>query len=114
MSVSSTKRPKRAVSAVIATRTFGERPERKLVSITVRPTVSVPVGEVLTSLQLVFNNLSHTQPDNIDAMLIAPDGTHIYLMSDCGGDASRSVRISTNTTPDSRPLVTHIFEPLRT
>ena len=28
------------------------------------------------------------------------------------GDASRSVRTSTNTTPDISPLVTHIFDPL--
>ncbi len=32
----------------------------------------------------------------------------------CGGDASRSVRINTNTTPESSPLVTHIFDPSST
>src|SRR5262249_46035062 len=31
------------------------------------------------------NNLSHTAPDNIDAMVIAPNGTRIYVMSDAGG-----------------------------
>src|SRR5262245_48347621 len=69
--------------------------------------VSVPAGEQLTSLQVAFNNLSHDQPDNIDAMLIAPDGTHIYLMSDCGGDASQPIAGVNLTFNDSGVLLSN-------
>src|SRR5262245_23270719 len=47
--------------------------------------VSGLTGQLITNLKVSFNNLSHTAPDNIDAMLIAPNGTRIYLMSDAGG-----------------------------
>lgn len=71
-------------------------------------TVSVPAGEQLTSLQVTFNDLSHVQPDNIDAMLIAPDGTHIYLMSDAGGGADQSINGVTLTFDDNGvPLTTN-------
>jgi VCBS repeat-containing protein len=47
--------------------------------------VSGLTGQLITNLKVIFNNLSHTAPDNIDAMVIAPDGTRIYAMSDAGG-----------------------------
>src|SRR5262249_44843588 len=40
--------------------------------------VSGLTGQQISILRVVFNNLSHTAPDNIDAMVIAPNGTRIY------------------------------------
>jgi hypothetical protein len=56
-------------------------------------TISVTglTGQQITNLTVTFHGLSHTSPDNIDAMLIAPNGTHIYLMSDCGGGADQPI-----------------------
>src|SRR5262245_6884216 len=47
--------------------------------------ISGLTGQQISNLKVILNNLSHTAPDNIDAMLIAPNGTRIYLMSDAGG-----------------------------
>src|SRR5262249_11477414 len=47
--------------------------------------VSGLTGQQISSLKVILNNLSHTAPDNIDAMVIAPNGTRIYVMSDAGG-----------------------------
>jgi VCBS repeat-containing protein len=40
---------------------------------------------VVTHLSVTFNNLSHDSLNDIDALLVAPDGTNMYLMSDNGG-----------------------------
>ena len=42
-------------------------------------TVSGLTGQVITNLRVVFNNLSHTAPDNIDAMVIAL-GTAVIIL----------------------------------
>jgi VCBS repeat-containing protein len=43
---------------------------------------------VVTHLAVTLNNLSHQAVDDIDARLVAPDGTNIYLMSDNGGQTA--------------------------
>src|SRR5262245_27087453 len=68
--------------------------------------VSVPAGQQITNLQVLFNQLSHESPDNIDAMVIAPDGTHIYLMSDTGGNSSQAISLVNPTFADTGPSLT--------
>jgi WD40 repeat protein len=63
--------------------------------------VSGLTGQQISKLQVVLNGLSHTSPDNIDAMLVAPNGTHIYLMSDVGGGADHPVSNVTLTIADA-------------
>lgn len=58
-------------------------------------------GHQITKLQVLLNGVGHTSPDNIDALLVAPDGTNIYLMSDVGGDASQPVSGAILTIADS-------------
>ncbi|HEX4588656.1 MAG TPA: cadherin-like domain-containing protein, partial [Gemmataceae bacterium] len=40
---------------------------------------------VVTHLQITLNGLYHEAGDDIDMLLVAPNGTNIYLMSDNGG-----------------------------
>jgi VCBS repeat-containing protein len=40
---------------------------------------------VVTHLQITLNGLYHESGDDIDMLLVAPNGTNIYLMSDNGG-----------------------------
>ncbi len=49
-------------------------------------TVSGLTGQVLSGITVTFTNLAHEAPQDIDALLIAPDGTNIFLMSDNGGN----------------------------
>ncbi|HEY2786570.1 MAG TPA: Ig-like domain-containing protein [Fimbriiglobus sp.] len=63
--------------------------------------VSGLTGQQITKLQVVLNGLTHGSPSDIDAMLVAPDGTHIFLMSDVGGDVLTPVSGVTLTIADS-------------
>src|SRR5262249_51944476 len=42
-------------------------------------------GQVITDLNVTIKGLTHTQVQDIDMLLVAPDGTNIVLMSDNGG-----------------------------
>lgn len=46
--------------------------------------VSGLLGTV-TAATVTLNNFSHTAPDDVDVMLVAPNGRRIVLMSDAGG-----------------------------
>jgi subtilisin-like proprotein convertase family protein len=39
----------------------------------------------ITKVKVSLNGLNHTAPDDIDILLVAPDGRKMLLMSDCGG-----------------------------
>jgi subtilisin-like proprotein convertase family protein len=39
----------------------------------------------ITDVKVIINGLSHTSPDNIDLLLVGPNGETIMLMSDAGG-----------------------------
>jgi len=39
----------------------------------------------ITDVNVIINGLSHTSPDNIDILLVGPNGETIILMSDAGG-----------------------------
>jgi hypothetical protein len=55
----------------------------------------------LASLKVTLTNLSHTWPDDIDALLVGPTGAKIILMSDVGGS-------------DDLNNITLTFDPLAT
>lgn len=62
-------------------------------------------------------NITHTFPDDIDAMLVGPQGQTVFLMSDCGGSTDVSNLILTFTSaggsplPDNGPLTTGTYAP---
>ena len=64
-----------------------------------------------------LNNLSHTEPDDIDIMLVGPNGQNIVLMSDAGGAATATnVNLifddaAAGLIPDAGPLVSGSFKP---
>ena len=47
-------------------------------------TVSGQVGTI-TDVNVILNDLTYEVPDDLDIMLVAPDGTRIMVMSDAGG-----------------------------
>jgi Ca2+-binding RTX toxin-like protein len=44
-----------------------------------------PAGSVVDKLEMRLNGLTHTNPDDIDMLLVAPDGKAVEIMSDAGG-----------------------------
>ncbi|MEO5802635.1 MAG: Calx-beta domain-containing protein, partial [Verrucomicrobiota bacterium] len=64
-----------------------------------------------------LNNLSHTQPDDLDILLVGPNGEKVLVMSDCGGaSAINNVTLTLDDTaasslPDSSQIVTGTFKP---
>ena len=49
--------------------------------------VSNAVGSV-SNVAVTLNNLNHTFPDDLDALLVSPSGQKVMLMSDAGGGGS--------------------------
>ncbi len=66
---------------------------------------------VVTAITVTINNLSHNQPDDLDMLLIAPNGRSFHFWSDVGGtNAATGVTITISNSgathlPDSDPLV---------
>ncbi|HLA63275.1 MAG TPA: T9SS type A sorting domain-containing protein, partial [Rhodothermales bacterium] len=79
--------------------------------------VSTVPGNV-TDLDVRINTLLHTWPDDLDMLLVAPDGTNMIIMSDAGGEADiANVTITLDDEAatqlsDDGPLVTGSFRPL--
>lgn len=71
----------------------------------------------VSGISLTLQNLSHTRPDDIDLLLVAPNGRGIVLMSDVGGTTPVSDldltfdSAATTTMPDSSVLVPGIYIP---
>ncbi len=40
----------------------------------------------ITDVNVTLNGFTHVRPEDIDVLLVAPDGTNLVLMSDIGGD----------------------------
>jgi uncharacterized repeat protein (TIGR01451 family) len=53
------------------------------------------VQNVIGKVRVTFNKLSHSFPDDIDAMLVGPHGQRVVLMSDAGGSAALNNRTFT-------------------
>lgn len=66
---------------------------------------------VVTSVSVSINGLSHSNPDDLDMLLIAPNGLSFHFWSDVGGSTdveSLTVTVADNgaeTLPDDAPLV---------
>jgi subtilisin-like proprotein convertase family protein len=79
-------------------------------------TVSGLIGSV-TSTLVVLDGLSHTLPDDVDVLLVAPGGRSVVLMSDVGGATPVNnvvIGISDDAAsrmPDDGPLVTGSYLP---
>lgn len=59
-------------------------------------TVSGMAGAV-TSVQVVFNNLTHSTLNDVDAMVVAPTGENLVVLSDIG-DPDTTLAFATNAT----------------
>ncbi|WP_334311629.1 calcium-binding protein, partial [Dolichospermum planctonicum] len=56
----------------------------------------------MTKLTVTLNNLSHTYPEDIDALLVSPTGANSILMSDTGGsDDINNVTLTFDATATS-------------
>jgi hypothetical protein len=70
------------------------------------------------SMRVTLYDVTHQRPDNMDVLLVGPQGQNIILMADAGGntDLTTPVTLTFSDTagqvlPDSAPLTTGIFEP---
>ena len=71
----------------------------------------------LSGLTVNLENFSHAAPDDVDVLLVAPNGRRIVLMSDVGGNtAVNNVSLTFTDSaaaflPDNSALTTGIFKP---
>jgi subtilisin-like proprotein convertase family protein len=84
-------------------------------------TVTGLAGQVVTKVTVQLNNLSHTFPDDIDILLVGPEGQKAMLMSNVGGSTRTPVTDVTLTLDDDAPsslplesaLVSGTFKPTK-
>ena len=71
----------------------------------------------ITNVRLTLTNLSHTFPDDLDFLLVGPDGRNLEFWSDVGGNTgftNRSFTISDSggtPLPNSSPLPAGTYKP---
>jgi subtilisin-like proprotein convertase family protein len=71
----------------------------------------------VTSVRVFLHNLGHTAPDDIDLLLVAPNGRSVVLMSDVGGNfAVNNVSLilddaAANALPDNGQIESGTFKP---
>lgn len=75
------------------------------------------MAESLTTLKVTLTGLSHTVPDDLDILLMAPNGASMILLSDAGGGTG-VVNINltfddaaAGNTPDAGPMVSATVKP---
>lgn len=82
-------------------------------------TVSNMTG-LVESVRVTLSNFSHRFPDDVDVLLVGPQGQRFVVMGDAGGAASISASnpvtltlgdAGTSVLPNSSPLVSGFFEP---
>ena len=78
-------------------------------------TVSGMTGTI-TKVTATFNGLNHTFPDDMDVLLVSPNGQTVMLMSDAGGptdvvNSNITFDDSGTTIPDSAAITTGIYAP---
>lgn len=75
------------------------------------------VQGTVTKATVTLSNFSHTSPDDVDLMLVAPNGRRIVLMSDVGGGTEVGGLNLTfdddavGSLPDTSPLVSGTYKP---
>ncbi len=82
-------------------------------------TITVAGGPIqIGSLRVTLYDLSHNMPDNVDVLLVGPQGQNIVLMADAGGnlDLTTPATLTFSDTagqvlPNSAVLTTGIYEP---
>lgn len=118
-----------AASASPTSATFNNNEVTAIPSLTVPSNTSGPANRypstirtrllypTITGATVTFQSLSHTFPDDIDALLVSPQGRSVLLMSDVGGSTDASgVRLTfddsaTTSLPDNGPLTSGTFRP---
>ena len=71
----------------------------------------------IASVSLKLNGINHPRPDDIDLLLVAPNGAKLVVMSDSGGTlAAANVNLTLSDSaatalPDPAPLVSGTFRP---
>jgi subtilisin-like proprotein convertase family protein len=74
-------------------------------------------GARVTKVTVTLNGLRHPNPDNLDLMLVGPQGQNAVIMSDVGGtNAADDLTITLDDTapailPDAGPLVNGTYKP---
>jgi subtilisin-like proprotein convertase family protein len=72
---------------------------------------------VVTDVAVGLENFSHTLPDDVDILLVSPNGRNIILMSDSGGNTTANnvnltfTDAAAQTLPDNSALSTGLFKP---
>lgn len=66
-------------------------------------TVSQLAGEI-TSVAVTLVNVTHPNPDDLDVLLVGPDGQTVLLMSDAGG-IGNVTNVTVSFAPSSRVLI---------
>jgi len=72
---------------------------------------------LVTGVSVNLENFSHAAPDDVDILLVAPNGRRIILMSDAGGNTAAGGLSLTFTDsapaflPDNAPLASGIYKP---
>ena len=72
---------------------------------------------VVGSVRVWINTLGHSNPDDLDILLVGPGGQAVLLMSDCGGSADlNGVTLvfddaTTNSLPDNAQINSGEFKP---
>ncbi len=75
------------------------------------------VQGTITKATVTLTNFSHTSPDDVDVMLVAPNGRRIVLMSDVGGGTEvGGINLTFDdaalaSLPDNAPLATGTYKP---
>ncbi len=79
--------------------------------------ISVSGVSAFTRMRVTLNNFSHTFPDDVDIILVGPQGQRAVLMSDAGGNlpVTNQTFIFAQTAPtpipDATALTTNTFRP---
>lgn len=80
-------------------------------------TITVATGEIIKRLRVTLFNVSHTNPDDIDVLLVGPGGQRVRLMSDAGGNQDlvnttlSFVDNAATRLPDSAQIVGGLYKP---
>jgi Ca2+-binding RTX toxin-like protein len=82
---------------------------------TIRLSGFTPAGTI-SDVNVRLENLAHTYPDDIDAVLVGPNGQNVLLMSDTGGSNDVNVDLTFDdqagtNLPDGGPLLSGTYKP---